>query len=71
MPSIAYTLVSLGTLDEEGYCMSVGGGYLEITGPSGQRVGQIVHTSRRLYHIAHVMHGLCVSGLHGVSRQGY
>ena len=52
-PSVAYTLVSLGTLDEEGYRMSVGGGYLEITDPYGQRVGQIVHTLRGLYRVAH------------------
>ena len=53
VPSTAYTLVSLGTLDEEGYCMSVGGGYLEITEPYGQRVGQIVRTLHGLYHVAH------------------
>ena len=40
-PAVAYTLVSLGTLNAEGYHMSVGDGKLEIADPYGHRVGQI------------------------------
>ena len=52
-PTVAYTLVSLGTLDAEGYHMIVGGGMLAISDPYGQRVGQIPRTSRGLYRVAH------------------
>ena len=52
-PSVAYTLVSLGTLDEEGYHTHIGGGHLELVSPEGERVGQIPRTMRRLYKIAH------------------
>ena len=51
--SVAYTLVSLGSLDDQGYVMSVGGGKLDITDPYGQRVSQIARTSRGLYRITH------------------
>jgi hypothetical protein len=34
-PSVGYTLVSLGTLDEEGYHAQIGGGYLELTSLRG------------------------------------
>jgi hypothetical protein len=39
VPSVGYTLMSLGTLDEEGYCAQIGGGYLEITSPCGNQIG--------------------------------
>ena len=35
-PSVAYTLVSLGVLDEEGYHARIGGGCLEIVSPEGE-----------------------------------
>jgi transposase InsO family protein len=52
-PSVAYTLVSLGTLDAEGYHMTVGDGMLAIFDPYGHRVGQIERTSRGLYRVTH------------------
>jgi transposase InsO family protein len=52
-PSVAYTLVSLGTLDAEGYNMLVGGGNLEISDPYGQRVGRIERNARGLYRVTH------------------
>jgi len=52
-PSVAYTLVSLGTLDVEGYQMGIGGGQLTIVSPQGQHIGAIARTSRRLYRVAH------------------
>ena len=39
--SIAYTLVSLGALDSEGYHFRLGDGRLETISPEGERVGQI------------------------------
>ena len=52
-PSVAYTLVSLGTLDAEGYHMHIGDGMLEIFDPNGDLVGQVPRTSRGLYRIVH------------------
>jgi transposase InsO family protein len=52
-PSVAYTLVSLGTLDAEGYHMHIGNGKLEIVDPKGHRVGEVARTSRGLYRITH------------------
>ena len=52
-PSVAYTLVSLGALDEEGYHAHIGDGRLKIVSPEGERVGQIPHRMRRLYKVAH------------------
>ena len=43
-PSVAYTLVSLRTLDEEGYHAHIGAGRLELLSPEGVRVGQIPRT---------------------------
>ena len=52
-PSVACTLVSLGTLDEEGYHAHIGAGRLELVSLEGERVGQIPHTMRRLYKFTH------------------
>jgi transposase InsO family protein len=52
-PSVAYTLVSLGTLDVEGYNMGMGGGRLVISSPQGLHIGMIARTSRRLYRVTH------------------
>ena len=52
-PSVAYTLVSLGALDAEGYRMSIADGYLEILDPDGQRLGQVIRTPRKLYRVNH------------------
>jgi hypothetical protein len=45
-PSVGYTLVSLGTLDEEGYYAQIGSGYLEISSPHGEHVGQVTRTHK-------------------------
>ena len=52
-PSVGYTLVSLGTLDEEGYRTQIGGGYLEITSPRGDQIGRVACTHKRLYKVNH------------------
>lgn len=54
-PSAAYTLVSLGELDAEGYRTNIGSGTLEIVDPYSQRVGRVAYTSRRLYRVAHTL----------------
>jgi hypothetical protein len=52
-PSVSYTLVSLGTLDAEGYAMKIGGGQLTTASPQGQHVGAIACTAWHLYHVTH------------------
>jgi hypothetical protein len=52
-PSVRYTLVSLGTLDEEGYHAQIGGGYLEMISPHGDQIGQVAHTHKWLYRVNH------------------
>jgi hypothetical protein len=52
-PLVAYTLISLGVLDVEGYHMTIGGGHLDINAPHGQKIGRVVCTPRRLYHVVH------------------
>jgi len=52
-PSVAYTPMSLGALDQEGYHANIGSGRLDIVSPEGERVGQIPRTPRRLYKVKH------------------
>jgi hypothetical protein len=51
--AIGYTLVSLDTLDEEGYYARIGGAYLEIDSPYGNCIGHITRTAKRLYRVSH------------------
>ena len=46
-PSIGYTL------DKEGYCTQIGGGYLEITSLHGDCIGQVACTHKWLYKVNH------------------
>ena len=50
---VAYTLMSLSTLDAEEYHMHIGEGMLEIFDPNGHLVGEVPRTSRGLYRIVH------------------
>ena len=52
-PSVTYTLVTLGALDQEGYHANIGSGRLDIVSAKGERVGQIPRTPRRLYKVEH------------------
>jgi hypothetical protein len=52
-PSIGYTLVSLGTLNKEGYRARIGGGYLEIDSLCGKCIGRVAHTHKHLYKVSH------------------
>jgi hypothetical protein len=53
VPSIAYTLVSLRALDEEGYHAHIGDGRLKIVSPEGEQLGQIPCTMHHLYKVTH------------------
>ena len=53
-PAVGYTLVSLGTLDEEGYHARIGGRYLEIDSPHGDRIGCVARTAKRLYRVSRI-----------------
>ena len=52
-PSVAYALVSLGALHQEGYHANIGSGRLDIVSARGVQVGQIPHTLCRLYKAKH------------------
>src|SRR6266702_1065200 len=52
-PTVGYTLVSLGALDQKGYCTSIGSGHLDLFGPGGHHVARILWTVRGLYCITH------------------
>lgn len=52
MLSVAYTLVSIGSLDLEGYHFHIGDSRLEIDSPEGERVGRVPLTQQRLYKVA-------------------
>jgi hypothetical protein len=54
-PAVAYTLVSIRALDEEGYATNIRSGCLEIVSPRGEQVGLIPHTARRLYKVVHML----------------
>jgi hypothetical protein len=43
-PAVAYILVSIGALDEEGYTAHIKDGHLEIISPHGEQVGLIPRT---------------------------
>jgi hypothetical protein len=44
VPTVTYTLVSIGALDEKGYATHIKGGCLEIISSCGEQVGLIPHT---------------------------
>jgi len=52
-PSVGYTLVSLGALDDLGYRITIGDGHLEIQSCGGERLARIAQSARRLYHVSH------------------
>ena len=52
-PTVTYTLVSIGALDEEGYAAHIKSGCLEIISPCRERVGLIPCTLRRLHKVVH------------------
>jgi hypothetical protein len=54
-PGVSYTLVSLATLDEEGYHAHIGASHLDLTSPQGEKVGCITRTSGHLYKVVHAL----------------
>ena len=50
---VAYTLVSIGYLDDEGYSVKFGGGKCEITDLNGEVVGEVPKNKRGLYRVDH------------------
>jgi transposase InsO family protein len=52
-PSVGYTLVSLGALDNLGYRIAIGGGHLEIKSRGGDRLARIARSLRGLYRVSH------------------
>ena len=48
-PEVAYTLVSVGNLDERGFTVKFGGGQCEITDINGEIVGKVPKNNRGLY----------------------
>jgi hypothetical protein len=69
-PAVAYTLVSLRVLNEEGYTMKIGSGSLSLLTPGGELVGQVRRMPRRLYKVTHspesanVVESLSIMELH-------
>ena len=55
VPTISYTLVSLGALDEEGYHTHIGARHMELTSPQGERVGCIPCMQGCLYKMVHML----------------
>ena len=54
VPSVSYTLISLGALDQMGYQATIGGGHLDLITPEGICIGRILQLSHRLYCVLHL-----------------
>ena len=54
-PSVAYTLVSIGRLDEEGFTAQFGNGKCVLRGSDGERIGEVQRTARKAYKVEHEM----------------
>jgi hypothetical protein len=52
-PQVAYTLVSVGYLDDKGFRMTFGGGECVIIDPKGVEVGKVPKNYRGLYRVEH------------------
>ena len=53
VPSVGYTLVSLGALDALRYRITIGGGHLEIKSRGGEHLTLIGRTPHGLYRVSH------------------
>ena len=54
-PSVTYTLVSIASLDKEGYHAHIGAGHLDLTSPQGDRIGHVPRMQARLYKVVHTL----------------
>ena len=52
-PDIAYTLVSIGQMDEDGFSAHFGGVKCLIRGPDGEDIGEVLRASRKVYRVEH------------------
>ena len=52
-PNVAYTLVSIGRLDEEGFTAQFGHGKCVLRGPDGEVIGEVQRTARKAYKVEH------------------
>jgi hypothetical protein len=52
-PNVAYTLVSIGRLDEEGFTATFGHGKCVLHGPDEEKVGEVKRTARKAYKVEH------------------
>ena len=52
-PNVAYTLVSIGRLDEEGFTATFGQGKCVLRGPDGEKLGEVQRTARKSYKVEH------------------
>ena len=52
-PEVAYTLVSVGNLDEKGFSVKFGEGMCVITDPDGNIVGKVPKNNKGLYCVEH------------------
>ena len=50
---MGYTLISVGCLDEKGFAATFSGGKCTISGPDGNRVGEVLKNHRGLYCVDH------------------
>ena len=52
-PNVAYTLVSIGRLDEEGFTATFGQGKCVLRGPDGEKLGEVQRSARKSYKVEH------------------
>ena len=52
-PNVAYTLVSIGKLDDKGFLATFGNGKCVLKGSDGKKVGEVVRTTGRAYKVEH------------------
>ena len=52
-PNVAYTLVSIGRLDKEGFTALFGHGRCVLRGPDGEKIGEVQRTGRKAYKVEH------------------
>jgi hypothetical protein len=52
-PNVAYILVSIGRLDEEGFTAKFGHGKCVLRGPDGEKIGEVQRMGRKAYKVEH------------------
>ena len=52
-PNVAYTLVSIGRLDEAGFTTLFGRGKCVLSGPDGTAIGEVARSPHRVYKVVH------------------